>query len=112
MSLSTRGVLRYYSIAPTFLWPNHPVRHLVAAAAPGLCRTEYFYRLLHLGRLSGNALFLRELHLAFLFAGNFWGLPAQLVRTEAGVVARLAVIFARAPNPVGPGWVQAHLLLL
>ena len=37
----------------------------------------------------------------FLFAGNFWRLPAQLVWAKAGLVARLAVIFARTPDPVG-----------
>ncbi len=70
------------------------------------------HRLLHLGCLSGNALFLRELHFTVLFAGNFWRLPTQLVRVKAGLVARMAVIFARTPDPVGAGRVQAYLLLL
>jgi len=84
----------------------------VAPSASGLSRAEYVHRLLHLGRVSGNALFFRELHFAVLFAGNFWRLPTQLVRVKAGLVARMAVIFARTPDPVGAGRVQAYLLLL
>ena len=84
----------------------------MVAAAPGLCRAEYFHHLLHLGCLSGNALFFRELHFTVLFAGNFWRLPAQLVWAEATLVARMAVIFARTTDPVGARRVQAYLLLL
>ena len=84
----------------------------MAAAAPDLSRAKYVHRLLYLGCLSGIALFLRELHFTLLFAGNFWRLTPQLVRAEAGLVARMAVIFARTPDPVGARWVQAYLLLL
>lgn len=76
VSLSTRSVLRYYGIAPTFVRPNHAARYLVGPAAPGLPGARCVYRLLNLGGLSGYALFLRQLHLTLLLTGNFWRFPA------------------------------------
>ncbi len=56
-------------------------------AALGICRVVDLYRLFHLGRVTGNALFFRQLHLAVLLAGNLWRLAAQLVWRQARVVA-------------------------
>ena len=82
------------------------------AAALGLFRVVDLYRLFHLGRLSGNALFFRQLHLAVLLARNFRRLAAQLVWRQARVVAGVAGIFAGVVGALGARRFSAHLLLL
>src|SRR5689334_745498 len=66
-----------------FLWSNNARRCLVAATAARLSRIIGFCCLFHLGGFSGRPLFLRQLHLPLLFAGNFRCFTAQLVWTEA-----------------------------
>src|SRR5439155_14163850 len=73
------------------------------------------YRLLSCirpGLRSGSPLFFWQLHLAFLFAGNFRCFTAQLVWTETKLVADLVNFFAFALNSVGSGRIPADLLLL
>src|SRR4029077_1336754 len=70
--------------------------HLVDPAAARFYRIIDVHRLLHVGGVSGKRLFLRQLHLAVLFAGTVWQFAAQLVWTETGLVAAMASIFARA----------------
>src|ERR1700730_8805074 len=91
---------------------NDAARCLVDATAACLLRTRNLYRLLNLGRVSGNALFLRQLHLAILLAGNLRQLAAQLVRTETKLVAGLVIVFSSASDSMGTRRVPAHLLLL
>ena len=47
-------------------------RRLVDSTAPRVSRIVDLHRLFHLGRVSGTELFFWQLHLAVLFAGNFW----------------------------------------
>jgi hypothetical protein len=94
------------------IWPNHARGRLVDPAAARFYRIIDFYRLLHLGGVSGKRLFLRQLCLAVLFAGTIWRFAPQLVWTEAGVVAGLGNLFAGAFNSLGTRWLPAHLLLL
>ena len=84
----------------------------MASTAARLSRIVDFRRLLHLGRVSGDSLFFRQLHLAFLFAGTFWCFAAQLVRAKTKLVARVANFFACALNSVGAGRIPPDLLLL
>ena len=84
----------------------------MGAAVLRFSRAERVYRLLDLGRVSGIALFFWELYLAVLFARVVWQFAAQLVWPEAGLVAALAPVFARASDSLGPGRIQAHLLLI
>src|SRR5258707_3496483 len=94
------------------IWPNHARRRLVDPPAARFCRTVDFHRLLHVGGVSGERLFLRQLHLAVLFAGTVWQFAAQLVWAKTGLVAAVASIFAGAFYSLGTGWLPAHLLLL
>src|ERR1700737_1790328 len=96
---------------PVF-WGNDAGGCLVAAAAPRLSRIVDLYRLFHLGCVSGDSLFFRQLHLAVLFAGAFWQFAAQLVRSEANLVADLVSLFAGVINSLGAGRISTHLLLL
>src|SRR5262249_20141166 len=64
------------------------------------------------GRLSGGTLHLRPLPLAVLLARTVRRLGAQLVRTETGLVAGVALLLAGPADPVGAGRVSRHLLLL
>ena len=56
-------------------------RCLVDAAAARFYRIVDFYRLFHVGGISGKRLFLWQLHLAVLLAGNLRRFAAQLVWT-------------------------------
>src|SRR5690606_36212584 len=85
---------------------------MVAPAGRGLPRVERLHRLLHLGRVPGRALQLRQLPLALLLARALRGLRPRLVRSPPGMVARLASLLARVPDPVGARRLPAHLLLL
>src|SRR5438132_5677179 len=100
-----------HSSTPIF-WRNDARRCLVASTAPRLSRIVDFHCLLHLGRVSGDSLFFWQLHFSVLFAGAFWQFAAQLVRSEANLVADLVNFFAGALNSVGAGRISADLLLL
>src|SRR6185503_21200339 len=69
-------------------------------------------RLLHMGGLPGPTLLLWALPLALLFSGAFWGIAAQLVRWQTGLVARLADFFSGLVDSLGAGRVPPDLLLL
>src|SRR5207247_5689837 len=69
-------------------------------------------RLLDLGSASKRALRLRPVPVAVLFAGALRRVGARLVRAEAGLVARLAALFASAADPVGARRLPPALLLL
>src|SRR6185436_19527866 len=66
----------------------------------------------HVGRISECPLQLRPVSLAVLFAGDLGRLTACVVRSEAGMVAGPAAVFARAADPSLPGPLSIHLLLL
>src|SRR5881296_1578011 len=70
-------------------WPNDATRRLVDPTAPRLSRIVDLYRLFHLGCVSGRALFFRQLHLAFLFAGDFRDFDARMDSRDAALVATL-----------------------
>ena len=94
------------------IWPNHARRCVVASTAIGLSRLIDFHRLLPVGGVSGSELFLRQLHLAVLFARIIWRFAPQLVWTEARLVAAVASIFAGTSYSLGTGRLPADLLLL
>ena len=60
----------------------------------------------------GDHYTLRPVSLAVLLAGDLRRLAAQLVRTEARGVARVAAVLAGAAHPADPGLLPADLLLL
>src|ERR1041385_2763275 len=66
---------RNNSVAAAFIWGNDARRCLVDLSATRFCRTIDVHRLLHLGGVPGARLFLRQLHLAVLFAGTAWRFP-------------------------------------
>src|SRR5205814_231491 len=86
--------------------------HLVDPAAARFYRFIDFHHLFHVGGVSGNELFLRQLRLAVLFAGTVWQFTPQLVWTETGLVAAVASVFAGAFYSLGARWLPAYLLLL
>src|SRR5258705_13527185 len=87
-------------------------RPVVGAAARGAAPPVRVRRLRHVGRVPGQALHVRPLPVAVLLARVVRRLAARLVRTEAGVVAGVARVLARAPDPAVPGFLPADLLLL
>ncbi len=97
---------------PAFIRRDDARGRLVDPAVAGFYRIVDFPRLFHVGGVSGKQLFRWQLPLAILFAGTFWRFAAQLVWTEAVVVARLAYLFSGAFNSLGSGRIPAHLLLL
>src|SRR5439155_17681845 len=98
--------------ATPIVWRNHARRRLVDATVTGLCRLIDFYRLFHMGGVSGTKLFFRQLHLALLFARNTRRLPPQLVWTKTYVVPALANLLSRVVGSLGAGWISGDLLLL
>src|SRR5437879_4206902 len=100
------------SIGAPFIRRNDARRHLVVATVARLSRLINVYRLFHVGRFSGGALFFWQLHLAFLFAGDFWRFATQLVWTQTRVVARLAHFLSRAISSLDPRGVSRDVLLL
>src|SRR5262249_3463763 len=90
-------------VVPRPLRPDGAHRRLVAGAARDDARARRVRRLRDLGGVPGSALFLGALHLAVLFAGDLRRLAALVVRAAALVVAGLADLLARAPDPVGAG---------
>src|SRR5437667_2258742 len=104
--------VNHRGIATALLRRNDARRSLVDATAAGLSRIVELHRLFDLGRISGNTLLFRQLHLAVLFPGNFWRFATQLVWAETELVAELASVFAGAANSLGAGRISAHLLLL
>src|SRR5213595_3286691 len=68
--------------------------------------------LLDVGSVPGRALSLGALPVAVLLAGTFWRCHPQLVRSEAGLVAGVAAVFAGTLHSLGAGRVPADLLLL
>src|SRR6266446_6385385 len=97
---------------PAFIRGDDASGRLVDPAAARFHRIIDIHRLLHMGRVSGKKLFLRQLCLAVLFAGTVRRFAVQLVWAETGLVAAVASIFAGAFYSLGTGWLPAHLLLL
>lgn len=85
---------------------------MVVAAAAGFPRVIDFHRLFNLGSVPGYHLLFWQLHFAIVFAGNFWGLTAQLAWTETWLVANVAHLFAGPACSLGAGWISADVLLL
>src|SRR5438445_645561 len=100
------------SIGAPFIRRNDACRHLVVATVARLSRLIDVYRLFHVGGVSGYELFRWQLHLAFLFAGNFRRFATQLVWTQARVVAVLAHLLSRAVRSLGPRGISRDVLLL
>src|SRR5438445_2610904 len=98
--------------AASLIWRNDARRCLVDSAAAGLYRAVDFHYLFHVGGISGKELFRWQLHFAVLFAGNFRGFTAQLVRTETRVVAGLAYFLPRVVSSVGTRRISGDVLLL
>ena len=61
---------RNYGVTPAFFRGDDARRYLVDPSAARLSRIVDFYRVLHVGRVSGKGLFLWQLHFAVLFAGT------------------------------------------
>src|SRR5688572_11894601 len=89
-----------------------PEGPLVGQAARGLPRPFHLHRLLDLGRDPGRALPLRRLPVADVLARAVGRVGARPLRRAPVVVAQLAALLARLPDPVGPGRLPLHLLLL
>ena len=68
--------------------------------------------LFDVGGVSGGALSVWAVLIAVLFAGGFWRAGAQLVRTQAALVAGIYAVVAGVADPLGAGRVSLHLLLL
>src|ERR1041385_7301480 len=100
------------SVGAPRLRRNDALRHLVVATVARFSRLSDLYRLFHLGGVSGEELFLWQLHLAILFPRNRRRFTAQLVRTQAQLVARLAYFLSRAVGSLGSWWISPDLLLL
>src|SRR3989442_15951867 len=100
------------SIGAPFIRRNNARRHLVVATVARFSRLIDVYRLFYVGGVSGYELFRWQLHLAFLFAGNFWRFATQLVWTETWLVARLASFFSCTAGSLGSCRISCHLLLL
>src|SRR5438874_4567130 len=62
--------------ATPIVWRNHARRRLVDATVTGLCRVIDFYRLFHMGGVSGAKLFFWQLHLA-LYSPEILGVSPQ-----------------------------------
>src|SRR5258706_8395524 len=65
-----------------------------------------------MGRVSRNGLPFRAVSVSILLARVAGRLPARVVRTQAGMVAGVAAVFACSVDTLGAGIVPAHLLLL
>src|SRR5262245_17427487 len=94
------------------LWRDRASGLVVGAAVGRLRGVDRVHRLLDVGGVPGGALHLRPVPVAVLLAGAVGPLGAQLVRAQAGLVARLADLLLGPLDPVGPGRVPLHLLLL
>src|SRR5947208_16744469 len=68
-----------YSFLTPIIRRNDARRCMVDSAPPGFYWIVDFHYLFHLGCVSGKELFLRQLHLAVLFAGNFLQFASLLV---------------------------------
>src|SRR5215471_15909779 len=73
---------------------DHAARRVVGAAGSGVRRPVHVYSLLNVGCATGQPLLFGPVPLAVLFAGTVRSVAPQPVRTEAGVVARLAAVLA------------------
>src|SRR5215210_6047579 len=85
---------------------------MVGAAGRHLHDSRRLRRLRDLGSLSEPELLVRPLPVAVLRSRAVREFAARLVRPEAGMVARLAPIFAGAAHPSVPRPLSLHLLLL
>src|SRR5215813_967639 len=103
---------RNNSATPAIVRGDDARGRLVAPPPPRVYWIVDFHCLFHMGGFPGEKLFLWQLPLAVLFARTVWQFAAQLVWTEACMVARLAHLFPCALNSLGAGRVPAHLLLL
>ena len=79
-------------------------RRVVDPAPRRVPRLVDLPRLLDVGGVPGRPLHVRPVPLAVLLSGNFRHVAAQLVRSEAGGVARVAAVFAGAADPADPGF--------
>src|SRR5690348_14467315 len=75
---------------------------VVAPARPGVRPALELHRVCHMGRVSRGALHVRAVPLPVLLAGAVWQLVTRVVRSQAGLVARLARLLAGAPDPPLP----------
>src|SRR5215475_13366087 len=103
---------RNNSATPAFIRGDDARGRLVDPPASRFYRIIDFYRLLNVGCVSGKRLFLRQLLLAVLFAGNFWRFAAQLVWAKTRLVARLATFLSSAVSSLGACRLSSYLLLL
>src|SRR2546423_928414 len=99
-------------IETTLLRADHATGCLVGAAGLGFSWPERVRRLFDVGGASGQALLFRALPIAVLFARDLWLFVSQSLRTEAGLVARLAIFFAFDVDSLGAGFISFNLLLL
>src|SRR5262245_39872850 len=85
---------------------------MVGRAASNLPRPLRLHPLRYLGGFPGRPLPLGTLSFSFLLAGNLRRRRALVARNEAGLVALVASLLARALDPLGARWLPFHLLLL
>src|SRR6266487_5875114 len=100
------------NLPAAFVWTNDAHGCLVDAAAACLFRIVDLHRLFNVGGIPREPLFFWQLHLAVLFAGNFWCLAAQLVWTQTCLVAGVAHFFSGVVGALGARRISSHLLLL
>src|SRR6266487_4355615 len=91
---------------------NNASGYLVDAAASRLSRIVDLHRVFNVGGIPREPLFFWQLHLAVLFAGNFWCLAAQLVWTQTCLVDGVAHFFSGVVGALGARRISSHLLLL
>ena len=91
---------------------NESPRCLVASAARRLPRPLYVRRVRDVGGLSRRSLHVRPVPLPLLLSRALRQLTSQLVRLEAGELARVAAVLAGAADPADPRPVPIHVLLL
>src|SRR5437867_1154836 len=94
------------------LWRHPPPRPVVGAAGGGGDGVIGVHHLFDLGGISERTLQLRAVPVAVLLPGIARRLRPQLVRPQAGVVARVGPLLGGAVDPVGTGRLSPHLLLL
>src|SRR5438105_9857294 len=95
-----------------WIWQDGAAGPLVGPAVADVPRSLRVRGLRHLGGIPGDALHVWSIPVAVLFARVVRRLPAQLVRTQALVVARVVALLAGAARPLGTGRVPVDLLLL
>src|SRR6185295_18693843 len=94
------------------VWRDQPPRSMVGHAGHRFSRLVRVHRLRDVGGLSERALSLRTISLADVLARAFRLVAAQLVRSEARVVARCTPLLAYVSHHRRPARLSPHLLLL